>query len=275
MKAVSSNIFPTVSKLSLSQISDYQGIERCSHVIISNGKVVQTCSSNYGLLKNENFFTPFEEKMREEHINFTAKYRNVGDCQFVADYILDGEVSVKTKKDVVQPKIRLINSYDGSCAAIGLLGYYRQICNNGLHAMRYEVNFKTRHTDRAIQMVVPSLRDMLEEYQNTEGVKIIRRFEVLAERPIGDNINDFVKVVCDNTKIFKFEKSDKNPDPSLNAQFVLDKIAMEARELKMVSNRWLVYNAFNQWLNSDERNKKSDRLRTDLDSKIFEAVEAV
>lgn len=275
MKAVSSNIFPTVSKLSLSQISDYQGIERCSHVIISNGKVVQTCSSNYGLLKNENFFTPFEEKMREEHINFTAKYRNVGDCQFVADYILDGEVSVKTKKDVVQPKIRLINSYDGSCAAAGFLGYYRQICSNGLHAMRYEVNFKARHTDRAIQMVVPSLRDMLEEYQNTEGVKIIRRFEVLAERPIGDNINDFVKAVCDNTKIFKFEKSDKNPDPSLNAQFVLDKIAMEARELKMVSNRWLVYNAFNEWLNSDERNKKSDRLRTDLDSKIFEAVEAV
>lgn len=194
MKNISSNIFPNVSKLSLSEISDYPGVGKCSHVVISNGKVVQSCSSNYGLLKNENFFTTFEEKMKEEHINFTATYRNVEDAQFVADYVLDGE--------------------------------------------------------------------------------IIRRFEVLAEVPVID-MKEFVKGVCDRTKLFKFEKSDKNPDPSLNAQFILDKVAIESSKLQTVSNRWLVYNAFNEWLNNDERNKKTDSMRTEIDSKIFETVEAM
>lgn len=37
------------------------------------------------------------------------------------------------------------------------------------------------------------------------------------------------------------------------AQFVLDKIAMEARQLETVSNRWLVYNAFNEWEQKDRQ----------------------
>ena len=84
MRTISENIYPKTAKLALSQISDYEGTGKCSHVIISNGKVVQTCSSTYGHLQNEDFFTPFEEKMRSEGISFKANYKNVNDSYFLA-----------------------------------------------------------------------------------------------------------------------------------------------------------------------------------------------
>lgn len=275
MKTINSNVYPNVAKLELSQISDYSGVGKCSHVILSNGKVVQACSSTYGLLKNEAFFKPFEEKMTSEGITFQAVYKNVEDCQFTADYILEGELSVKTRQDVIQPKIRLINSYDGSCKTMGFLGFYRQICSNGLHALKYEVDFKLKHTEGNIALALPSLRDMLEKYQATEGVKIVRRFQVLAEMAVpASDLQDFVKGVINSTGLFKFEKSDKNPEPSLNSQFVLDVVARESASLQTVPNRWLVYNALNEWLFNDARNSKPEAVRTDIDAKLFAAVEA-
>lgn len=275
MKNITSNVYPNVAKLGLNEISDYSGVGKCSHVILSNGKIVQTCSNSYGLLKNENFFLPFEEKMREEHIEFKAVYKNVDDCQFTADYILDGELSVATKQDTIQPKIRLINSYDGSCKTMGFLGFYRQVCSNGLHALRYEVDFKLKHTEKKIAIALPSLRDMLNKYQATEGVKIVRRFQVLAEVAVSqDGINEFVKGIVEKTNLFKFDKSEKNSDPSLNAQFVLDVIAKEMNTFQTVPNRWIVYNALNEWLFNDKRNSKTEAMRTDIDAKLFEAVES-
>ena len=275
MKTINTNVYPSVAKLGLNQISDYSGVGKCSHVILSNGKVVQTCSSTYGLLKNEAFFKPFEEKMNSEGIAFKAIYKNVEDCQFTADYILEGELSVKTKADTIQPKIRLINSYDGSCKTMGFLGFYRQVCSNGLHALRYEVDFKLKHTEGNIALALPSLRDMLDKYQATEGVKIVRRFQVLAEVAVpARDLQDFVKGVINSAGLFKFEKSDKNTDPSLNAQFVLDVIAKESRNLQTVPNRWIVYNALNEWLFNDQRNSKTEAMRTETDAKLFALVES-
>lgn len=274
-KTINNQVYPNVAKLELSQISDYSGVGKCSHVILANGKVVQTCSNSYGLLKNEDFFKAFEAKMNEEHIEFKAVYKNVDDCQFTADYILDGELSVKTKADTIQPKIRLINSYDGSCKTMGFLGFYRQVCSNGLHALRYEVDFKLKHTETSISLAVPNLHEMLDKYQKTEGVKIVRRFQTLAEVPVPyHQVKAIVQAIATDTKLFKFEKSDKNSDPSLNAQFVLDVVAKEARTFQTVPNRWIVYNAFNEWLFNDQRNTKTEAMRTEIDSKLFAAVEA-
>lgn len=275
MKTITDNMFPAVAKMELGQISDYSGVGKCSHVILSNGKVVQTCSNSYGLLKNEDFFQVFENKMREEHIEFKAIYKNVDDCQFTADYILDGELSVKTKNDTIQPKIRLINSYDGSCKTMGFLGFYRQVCSNGLHALRYEVDFKLKHTENSIRLALPNLHEMIERYEKTEGVKIVRRFQVLAEQAIAAHeLQDFVKGVIDHTNLFKFEKSDKNPAPSLNADFVMNVISKESAQLQTTPNRWIVYNALNEWLFNDQRNSKTEAMRTDIDAKLFAAVEA-
>lgn len=275
MNQITNNIYPNVAKMAMSQISDYAGQGKCSHVVISNGKIVQACSSNYGLLKNEDFFGAFEAKMREEHIQFKAIYRNRQDAQFAADYILDGELSVATKADTIQPKIRLINSYDGSSFTSGSVGFYRQICSNGLHALKYEIDFKVRHTEAGVVAAIPSIHDMIERYSKTEGVNLVRRFEVLAEAAMSHrDAREIVKSVVSKTNLFKFEKSDKNPDPSLNAQFVLDVISRETRTLKTVPNKWIVYNALNEWLNNDSRNQKTDAIRTATDAKIFEAVEA-
>lgn len=274
MRTISKNIFPSSAKLKMSQISDYEGFGKCSHVILSNGKIVQSCSENYGHLLNENFFKSFEEKMRSEGINFTPDYRNVNDSYFVADYTLEGEITIATKKDIIQPKIRLINSYDGSCKTQGYLGYFRKVCENGLHAFKYDIELNLKHTEGNIKLVLPSINTMLEKYQATEGINIIKRFEVLAESPVV-NIRDFVIDVTIKSGIFKFEKSDKNPEPSINSEFVLNTIARESNLLNFAPNKWLVYNAFNEWLYNENRNQKHDTIRRELDINVFETIEAI
>jgi hypothetical protein len=273
-REVTSNIYPAVAMLPMSSICDYPGASKCSHAVISNGKIVHACSKGYGLLKNEDFFGAFEQELRDEHINYEAVYRNVKDSQFVADYVLDGRMAIGTSKDLIQPKIRLINTYDGSGLSSGYLGHWRKVCKNGLHAMVYELDFKLRHTSKQVELAIPNVRQMLERYQQAEGIMITRRFETLAERALTlDDLQGFVHEVVDQTELFTWATSEKNPAPGKNAQTVLDTIKREAQLLDVVPNRWLVYNGLNEWLNNDQRNAKSDSVRTQLDSKIFAAVE--
>jgi len=271
---ITANIYPKVGKLAMSAICDYPGQGKASHVVISNGKIVQACSATYGLLKNEDFFGAFEKQLKEEGIAFTAKYRNIKDAQFSADYVLDGEMSVATSKDVVKPQIRLINSYDGSSPSAGYLGFYRKVCSNGLHAMQFNLDFKVRHTENGVSLTIPKIQTLLEKYRKTTGVNIIRRFEVLAEQLV-NNPQDIVREVANGMKLFKFEKSDNNDAPSLNAEFVLDIIKKESKLLNVKPNKWIIYNAMNEWLNSDERNKKTDAQRTVIDSRLFAEIEAI
>jgi len=281
-RTITDNVYPTVAKMKLSDISDYPGNSKCSHVIISNGVVVNSVSGTYGLLKNEDFFKVVEDKLKEEHINFEAKYKAINNSHFAVDYILDGEVEIKGNNarvaggDKIQPKIRLINSYDGSSPTLGFLGFYRKVCENGLHALKYEVDFRFKHREGNLKKAMPSLHQMIEKYKETEGIKLISRFEVLAEQQVKTtDLEAVVKNIADSTKLFKFEKSDENISPSKNAQFVLDKIAFEADHFKTVPNKWLVYNAFNEWLNNDERNSKLENHRVDLDAKLFATVESL
>lgn len=271
-KQITTNIYPSVAKMEMSAISDYPGVNKCSHVIISNGKIVQSCSGGYGLIKNEDFFGAFEQKLKEEHIKFTATYRNVNDSQFAADYIFDGEMKVATSKDIVQPKARLINTYDGTGRTAGFLGDYRQVCTNGLHAFQFNIAFNIRHTSKAMELTMPNLTEMLETYKKKDGVNIYRRYEVLAEQKVTD-LNDYVKAIANGLELFKFEKSEKNESPSINADYVIDVTKRESAILNVTPNKWIVYNAFNNWLNNDERNGKTDSQRVAIDSKLFEYIE--
>ena len=93
-----------------------------------------------------------------------------------------------------------------------------------------------------------------------------------------ETVNDNKNIIgeCDeiiSTDKEKMKKSDKNIEPSKNAQFVLDVIAKESEILNTKPNAWIVYNAMNEWIYSDERNKKNDDMRRNLDIKVFNKVE--
>lgn len=278
---INSNIFVNASMMEFSKISDYPSTDNIKNAIISNGKVVNMVSDSYGFISNQDFFGGFEQKLRDEHINFEARYKNYDDVRFTADYILEGSLLVKPEfqskyagTDMIKPKLRLTHSYDGKTSTAGYFGFFRQVCSNGLHVSKEELAFKTRRTKANIEIIYPTMSEMIENYKKNEQVSIIRKFEVLAEKTISKS--DLIKVVNNivtTTDLFKFEKSDKNIEPSKNAQFVLDVIAKESEILNTKPNAWIVYNAMNEWIYSDERNKKNDDMRRNLDIKVFNKVE--
>jgi hypothetical protein len=110
---------------------------------------------------------------------------------------------------------------------------------------------------------------MVQMFMKNEYYDIKRKFDVLAETPIQD-LSKFVQVVCNDTNIFKFEKSDKNPEPSKLAQMVIDTITNESLILNYDPNLWIGYNAFNEVLHKEM--KKTFENQRQFDSRILESV---
>lgn len=247
-----------------------RGLERG---IICNDKLVNVVSNQYGHLPNEQFFIEAERKLIDKDINYAIRSINRNDCSFVADYILQDEkyhVNVKTgNDDILTPMIRLVNSYDGSCKTMGFFGFYRQICMNGLNVGKLHLGFDIRHKGDIAQIVMPELDELIEKFIVNEFYDLKRKFEVLAETPI-TNLENFVQIMVKKTGLFKYEMSDKNPLPSLNARTVIETITNEANLLNIEPNYWLGYNAMNEFLHG--KLKKSFEKQRELDSAIFETI---
>jgi hypothetical protein len=278
------DVFVNASMLPLQTILDplfdlKVGSGAVENAIISNGKIVNLVSNSYGFISNQDFFGGFKNMLESEHINFEMIQKNYNDSQFTVDFILDGELFVKQNnytakltKDMLKPKLRLTNSYDGKVNLSGYFGFFRQVCSNGLHVSKNELAFKIRRTEKNMEIVFPSMAQMLQDYKSNEMVTLFRKFEVLAEKTIQKSeLNDVVKNLSKG--IFMFEKSEKNTDLSINADFVMNVIAKESDTLNTKPNAWIVYNAINEFIYSDERNKKTDSQRRELDVKLFADVE--
>jgi hypothetical protein len=179
---------------------------------------------------------------------------------------------VANGKDVIKPMLRFVNSYDGSCKTSGSFGYFRQVCTNGLHVAETKMSFAVKHKGSICEFVLPEIEILVNEFLNNEYYTLKPKAEFLSGVVISD-VQKFIKEVCKETAIFKYEKSDKNPEPSLNASIVADTIIAEARYLDVEPNLWLGYNAFNEILHS--KIQRTFEVQKNLDAKIFESVYAM
>jgi hypothetical protein len=246
-----------------------QGYEKA---VISNGKLVNVVSDSYGHLPNEKFFIEVERKLIDADIKYVTRSINREDRSFVVDYILSDDsyhISVKGKQDIIRPMLRFTNSYDGSCKKSGHFGFFRKICSNGLHVSEWNIGFSVKAKGDIEQVVLPEIGSLVNKFMDNEYYTLKKKFEVLAERPIAD-LSQFVKFVCDKTELFKYESSEKNPDPSLNARIVMDTVNNESRLLGDRPSLWLGYNAFNELLHG--KLKKTFEAQKKLDGKLFETV---
>jgi hypothetical protein len=94
----------------------------------------------------------------------------------------------------------------------------------------------------------------------------------MAEVEIIDN-EKFVRDVLEITKLFKYECSDKNPNPSKKAIEVLEILHNEPCPAYPTSNLWLGYNAFNWILHNTL--KKSFSQQEKLDKLLFHEIYAM
>lgn len=120
------------------------------------------------------------------------------------------------------------------------------------------------------QLVIPKIEDLIAAFTDNEFYSLHKKFEVMAEKPISD-IEGFVKYTLGKTGLFKYEKSEKNPEEaSIGAQFIIDVINDEAQKLGTKPNLWLGYNAFNEYIHT--QNKKIFMLQERADRQLFNAI---
>jgi hypothetical protein len=272
-KLKNDNVFPPVELVKLSTLAQLPTRRGLENAIISGGQIVNVVSEKYSHLPNENFFLEVERALIDADLHYITQSINRDNRSFAVDYILQDErytVSVKSGADEIVPMLRFTNGYDGSTAPSGKFGFFRKVCANGLHVAHTNVGFKVKHRGQIEQVVLPEIARLVEQFMNNEFYQIQRKFEVLAETPIHD-LSRFVQIVCKQTGVFKFEKSDNNPDPGKLARQVIDIAQAETVALDYGRpNAWVTYNAFNEVLHREM--KKTFENQRQLDTAIFNEI---
>lgn len=271
------NVYPEVHNNSLSEIIGFPVVKGKERAIISGGKLVNVVSDGYGLLPNQRFFLEVEHQLREAGVQFVQRSINRNDCSFSVDYILKDDryhINVKKGTDKIIPMVRFTNSYDGSCKTTGNFGFWREVCGNGLHVAHTEIGFSLKHRGSIVELVMPEVNKIIEKFMDNECYSLHRKFEVLAERSLNhEQVNELVRFICDKTKIFQFESSEKNPTAGLNARTVIETVQRESQLIGGPANQWLVYNGFNEILHG--KLKKTFEQQRSLDGKVFETMLAL
>jgi hypothetical protein len=268
------NVFPKSKLVSLADITGMPTRKGLEKAVISEGQIVNVVSNSYGHLPNERFFAEVEAKLIDTGIGYIERSINRDNRSFAVDYILSDEsyhINIKNGLDKLRPMLRFTNSYDGSCKTSGHFGFFREVCSNGLHIAHSQIGFSVKHKGDIVHVVLPEIKQLVKKFMDNEYYSLHKKFEVLAERPIKD-LSEFVKTTAESLKLFQFECSEKNPNPSLNARMVLETIEKEARVLKVRPNMWLGYNAFNELLHG--KLKKTFEAQKQLDGKLFEFVQS-
>ena len=263
------NIFVSNEVRSFKDVTGINSRKGLDNVIISDGKIVNVVSNSYGHLPNEVFYAGVENMLLDANISTATRSINRENRSFAVDHILNDDslaITIKNGMDELRPMLRFTNSYDGSTRTSGHFGFYRKICNNGLHIANSQIGFNVKHRGQIAEVVMPNIKYLIAKFMNNEYFELKRKFEVLAEKRI-DNIEEYVKLTCEDLKLFMYESSEKNPAPSLNARTVIDIINRECTLLNTSANLWIGYNAFNEIIH--DKLKKSFQNQKDSDSKLF------
>ena len=219
------------------------------------------------------FIPAIEERLTSAGIVYARRAIARNNTAFAVDYILEDDnyhTNVKNNRDIIKPMIRVLNSYDGSSQTEGHFGFFRQVCSNGLHVAQTELKFKIRHSGKIVELTIPKMEELIAAFMDNEYYSIQKKFKVLSETPITD-LEGFVKYTLGKTNLFKYQKSEKNRDePSIGAQFIIDTINKEAKAVQTEPNLWLGYNAFNEYIHT--QNQRAFMLQERSDRAIFAAI---
>lgn len=225
-------------------------------------KIVNTCSKQYHLASNREIVESLAKSL--EGFDFEIKGQGRWDSRFTFDFIIkDKTFKVKSGKDLIAPKLRVHNSYDGRVKYSFVMGFFRFICTNGIvmPVKGFEdVNrfLKMRHTPSLEEIINP--QEILEMTTNfiDQGKKLIKPFEELAKKKV-DNLEERVEEVISETKF-----------SSRRAEDVLDRIQKEMKILEAPTpNDWLVYSGMNYQLNHSRDIKMDTHKREKVDEQVL------
>lgn len=258
------SIYLPVEKILVDQImpgyNHPSGIKNAVIVTQPNGEklIANYCSDKYFLVKNEDVIEPFKKELEKVYnVGFAIKV--FGYTQFHVDFNLLQFGTKILKNDEIFPRIRLSNSYDGRVRYHFTMGFFRQVCTNGLTApVGDELKIRKLHTPSLENLT--SFEKVLEMASNflKSSDKFFGTYFELLDNPVR-NLNYRIEDVIEDTGF----------PPSLEED-VKSRVSEEMSQLGLSEpNDWLVYNAFNYQLNHNENYKAKQEKKEEIDVEIL------
>jgi hypothetical protein len=129
-----------------------------------------------------------------------------------------------------------------------------------------------KHNRNAEELIIPKLQQLFQKFLDNEYYEVLGKFEQMKTIEIIDT-KKFVRTLLQEIKLFRYECSDTNEEPSKKSREVLEILDAETVLLGQKPNLWLGYNAFNSVLHNNL--KKSFTQQEQLDKKLFETIYAM
>lgn len=229
-----------VTKVTTKELfSDTKFADNLTHAIYSpeHNKVLSFCSKDYGVVENDQLFTPILDTAKEclgGEVDITVK--SYDGRRFYMDIVGDKRMHNVTKNDKVCPLISVKNSYDGTVKQGYSLSFYRQICSNGMKGFAKEYSFESKHSsERKFVLNLDRLRADLLNVKNQ-----IEQFKAMSDRPMTSKELEAIMEHFKESKAINYPKRLIEEVPEI--------IGKEIEILKAPMSAWLVYNGFNNAL---------------------------
>lgn len=226
-------------------------------------KILNHCSSKYHLVPNRDVVEPLLKFFNNPKIKVVGGERF--DSRYNFDFIFEDEsFAIKGhSKDIMFPRMRMTNSYDGRVKYSFVMGFFRLICSNGmvLPVKGFEdinKNLKMRHTPSLESYVEPkAIMDMVEDFKG--NIKnISKTYNSLTSKKVY-NLEERVTQVIEETRF-----------PSRRTEDVIARVLEEQKILSAPKpNDWLVYSGMNYQLNHSEEIKMDAHKREKVDEQVL------
>jgi hypothetical protein len=229
---------------------------------LSKPHKVNVCSADYGLVSNRELFTPILEELMKIYPELEARVIMRDYAQFYVDLHFKGKpLRGATKKDILYPRLRINNSYNGAVKYSFYMGLWRLICGNGAMAP-VEGSLKSgtfMHTPQladgaAVETLMSKVTTFIEKSK-----EIVRGYDPLIEHTLSEA-----------AAIERIDEVKKMTDfPTTLVEHAAARLSYEASQLRQPINDYLVYNAMNFALYNSGQSEMPEHKKDKQDSKVL------
>lgn len=233
------------------------------------------CSPRYELVPNASIFPIVEEIFNQNNIDFSVIYQQINNARFYAEYIIEDQrfaYRFEGTNDVIKFRFSFQHSYNGLTKYMGIAGFYRLVCSNGLivpvaEMDEYNLKLQGKHT-ASIKESLVKFNDLLNHLIQNLGVvkeSITEKYQLLT-KVSRNNLDQRLRDVLKGSKIAIIENKKFNLIDHLT-----NIVVREQYQLGYANpNDWLIYNAINNYLYDNDFNIAAPEKRRDSDSKVME-----
>lgn len=251
------------------QFSYNKNIDHLVVVDLREGeKVVNACSKGYTLIPNIELFKPMAEKL-EQRYKVEAIIKSYRDSKFYVDFIIKDLFIQVMKGDILYPRLRAANSYDGSLTYRFNFGFFRIFCENQINANAEILemdeedlegwdDIKVRHTASATEAVNKTLSGLEAFIEFAPKMKQVYKQMIKTEYTEQKAIKR-LEIIVDITKY-----------PPLSTEYALQQLQKE--KTKFPLNDYIIYNCLNFGLYHNPKSQMKDHKKDKVDLKVLDYI---